>query len=498
MSFYNNIRRIALLAALALCCGSAWAAKTLYLNTGGSSLWGTSSPDFYVHAFHGTTSSDSDTKMTLVEGNIYSVTVNDDYKSIIFVRHNPSCSSFSWSCKWNQTADLTIPTDGTNCYKITGWDAVGTWTTYTPTIPSYSVSVTNGTASSASVLAGGSVTLTANTIDCKQFTGWTLSGATVSDLTVTPLTISNVQANITATANYSAITVPSSISIGLSAESITQMQSVTVTPTPSPSVYAVRVVGKVSGCSTEITSEEKTVTVTALPGTTIHVKFPSAWFNSYSTPAIWYWKTGGNGTPAAMTYEFDDADGGKWYYFEIPYGKDNFLLKTKVDDSTWSWQSKNVTTPSAETCYSVVTTTDKAATVIDCVTPPVYYTVSVTNGSASSASVLAGSSVTLTANDASDCQQFTGWTLSGATVSDLTVTPLTISNVQDNITATANYSAIALPSSISIALSATSITQTQSVTVTPTPSPSVSGITPCAWSARCRAVAPKSLPKKKR
>ena len=508
MSFFDNIRRIALLAALALCCGSAWAAKTLYLNTGGSSLWGTSSPDFYAHAFHGTTSSDSDTKMTLVEGNIYSVTVNDDYKSIIFVRHNPSCSSFSWSCKWNQTADLTIPTDGTNCYKITGWDAVGTWTTYTPTIPSYSVSVTNGTASSASVLAGGSVTLTANTIDCKQFTGWTLSGATVSDLTVTPLTISNVQDNITATANYSAIALPSSISIALSATSITQTQSVTVTPTPSPSVsgisytyqykksdasswttassaaitlndvgsYAVRVVGKVSGCSTEITSEEKTVTVAALPGTTIHVKFPSAWFNSYSTPAVWYWKTNGSGTPAAMTYEFDDVDGGKWYYFEIPYGKDNFLVKTKADADTWSWQTANITTPSAETCYSVVTEKSKAATVIDCVEPPVYYTVSVTNGTASSASVAEGGSVTLTANDASDCQQFTGWTLSGATVSDLTVTPLTISNVQDNITATANYSAIALPSSISIALSATSITQTQSVTVTPTPSPSVSGI----------------------
>lgn len=38
MSFYNNIRRIALLAALALCCGSAWAGAGFWDNNAVKSL----------------------------------------------------------------------------------------------------------------------------------------------------------------------------------------------------------------------------------------------------------------------------------------------------------------------------------------------------------------------------------------------------------------------------------------------------------------------------
>ncbi len=552
MSFFDNIRRIALLAALALCCGSAWAGagfwdsnavKSLAIKVDGTSktyTWNKTGASavslgaiesLSITSYEVNVWKDGDNKGNIctskMQYRVYKIgETAGDWQEIAGDWKSNSGNDQVWGTTSNVNKDVTPTESGSyklemqfistgsnssnDCsttftlnnggnYYIINFEIVSTTSTYT-------VSVTNGTTSAATVAEGGSVTLTANTAsDCQQFTSWTLSGASVSDLTVTPLTISNVQDNITATANYSAIALPSSISIALSAESIEQMQSVTVTPTPSPSVsgisytyqykksdasswttassaaitlndvgsYAVRVVGKVSGCSTEITSEEKTVTVAALPGTTIHVKFPSAWFNSYSTPAVWYWTNTTDGKEGVMTYEFDDADGGKWYSFEIPYGKTGFLLRPS---SSWGWKTADMTTPSAETCYSVVTTSGQVATVIDCVEPPVYYSVSVTNGSASATSVLAGNSVTLTANTASDCQQFTSWTLSGATVSDLTTTPLTISNVQADITATANYSAIALPSSISIGLSATSITQTQSVTVTPTPSPSVSGI----------------------
>lgn len=58
-----------------------------------------------------------------------------NWKNIIFVRMNGNTTDNNWNNKWNQTSDLTIPTDGTNCYAIASgtWDkGGGTWSTYTP------------------------------------------------------------------------------------------------------------------------------------------------------------------------------------------------------------------------------------------------------------------------------------------------------------------------------------------------------------------------------
>lgn len=69
---------------------------------------------------------------------VYEVAVPDDgnaYSIVIFCRMNPNATENSWDNKWNQTSDLTIPTDGTNCYTVEGgsWDAGnGTWSTFTP------------------------------------------------------------------------------------------------------------------------------------------------------------------------------------------------------------------------------------------------------------------------------------------------------------------------------------------------------------------------------
>lgn len=52
------------------------------------------------------------------------------YTSVIFCRMNPGAAANNWNNKWNQTADLAIPTDGNNLYTLTGgeWDGVtGTW-----------------------------------------------------------------------------------------------------------------------------------------------------------------------------------------------------------------------------------------------------------------------------------------------------------------------------------------------------------------------------------
>ena len=66
---------------------------------------------------------------------VYEVKVPTDkvYPSVIFCRMNPSASANNWNNKWNQTADLTVPTAGPNHYTVKEgtWDkGGGTWSTF--------------------------------------------------------------------------------------------------------------------------------------------------------------------------------------------------------------------------------------------------------------------------------------------------------------------------------------------------------------------------------
>jgi len=62
---------------------------------------------------------------------IYEAAVPSGFTSVIFCRMNPADSANNWDNKWNQTADLALPTDGTNCYNVEGWDAGnGSWSTF--------------------------------------------------------------------------------------------------------------------------------------------------------------------------------------------------------------------------------------------------------------------------------------------------------------------------------------------------------------------------------
>ena len=65
----------------------------------------------------------------------YEVTIPAGLPNVIFCRMNPGVSENDWTNKWNQTSDLTVPTDGTNCYTVAEgtWDnGGGTWSAYTP------------------------------------------------------------------------------------------------------------------------------------------------------------------------------------------------------------------------------------------------------------------------------------------------------------------------------------------------------------------------------
>ena len=54
---------------------------------------------------------------------IYEVNIPEGYTfgdNVIFCRMNPSSTANNWNNKWNQTADLKIPTDGKNLFTIPG------------------------------------------------------------------------------------------------------------------------------------------------------------------------------------------------------------------------------------------------------------------------------------------------------------------------------------------------------------------------------------------
>ena len=65
----------------------------------------------------------------------YEAVLPSGYSNIIFCRMNPTNATNSWNTKWNQTADLTLPADGKNCYTVAEgtWDkGGGSWSVYTP------------------------------------------------------------------------------------------------------------------------------------------------------------------------------------------------------------------------------------------------------------------------------------------------------------------------------------------------------------------------------
>jgi len=65
---------------------------------------------------------------------IYEVEVPDGYPSVIFCRMNPGTTENNWDNKWNQTSDLTLPTDDKLCFVVKkgAWDknATDEWMTY--------------------------------------------------------------------------------------------------------------------------------------------------------------------------------------------------------------------------------------------------------------------------------------------------------------------------------------------------------------------------------
>ena len=61
---------------------------------------------------------------------VYEVLIPSGYTMVIFCRMNPASSSLSWNNKWDQTGDLTIPTNGNNLFTIPNGAWSGSTTTW--------------------------------------------------------------------------------------------------------------------------------------------------------------------------------------------------------------------------------------------------------------------------------------------------------------------------------------------------------------------------------
>lgn len=68
---------------------------------------------------------------------IYEGEVPAGYTKVIFCRMNPDAAENNWNNKWNQSQDLDVPTDNTNCFYVAdgSWDKQGSWGTKDGDIP---------------------------------------------------------------------------------------------------------------------------------------------------------------------------------------------------------------------------------------------------------------------------------------------------------------------------------------------------------------------------
>ena len=132
LSLLLTLCMVITLFPVGLTTANAAEGTTLYLKP--NSNWLADGARFAVYYWNDGTSAWAD--MTDADGDgYYEGVVPEGYSSVIFCRMNPGTTDNNWDNKWNQTADLTVPTDGTNCYTVADgtWDSGGgTWSAYAP------------------------------------------------------------------------------------------------------------------------------------------------------------------------------------------------------------------------------------------------------------------------------------------------------------------------------------------------------------------------------
>ena len=101
----------------------------LFLNCGGSGLWDQAGAWFAAYCWNDSGSEWFEMKDSNGDG-IYETNIGEGYKNVIFCRMASNKTKLDFSSAWNKTGDLSLPTDGSNPYTISGWGANdGSWST---------------------------------------------------------------------------------------------------------------------------------------------------------------------------------------------------------------------------------------------------------------------------------------------------------------------------------------------------------------------------------
>ena len=126
--YTKGIRITAILILLLMGVNNAWG-TTIYLKP--NSNWTQSNARFAAYFFG---NGEKWVSMTCYR-DFYSVEVPSGFTKVIFCRMNPSTTANNWNNKWNQSGDLTIPTNGNNLFTVPSgaWDGSTTkWSKHTP------------------------------------------------------------------------------------------------------------------------------------------------------------------------------------------------------------------------------------------------------------------------------------------------------------------------------------------------------------------------------
>ena len=97
--------------------------RTIYFNPGGSGLWDQASAKFQAWVW-GSAIGDQWVKFENPSNGVYSAEIPNDATGMKVLRKAPTHADYNWD-KWNETGDISIPSDK-NLLTITGWNA-GSW-----------------------------------------------------------------------------------------------------------------------------------------------------------------------------------------------------------------------------------------------------------------------------------------------------------------------------------------------------------------------------------
>lgn len=192
-------------------------AKQVYLKVTGG--WKDASPRFAIYAFDGY-QSDKWVEMDAVDcnGDYYTAEAPAGYNGIIFVRLNPEGDGDSdkndglhWDYKWNQTANLTVPTESKNLFTFA--ESGTTWSTYSA--PTYSITLTQTTGGTISVTKSSGIAINEQvTVTMTPSTGYDFKSGTIK-------IGNNAQTTISATSSTHAICGPTTITASWTAHTYT-------------------------------------------------------------------------------------------------------------------------------------------------------------------------------------------------------------------------------------------------------------------------------------